>query len=158
MFYREKTFCPFDYIVLLIALHVTKLFLQKQKEIMGSLKTPNQARDRHKDKVGIRTIWKRALMNLFNTLATTAYSGWPKSKVFFNITLWAVGIPRAHSQWWWVSRELNSGPHIILLPKAVPLQFFRSYVLSRVYFVKGHLGKEFLKRVDLWFILLYTRN
>ena len=56
MFYREKTFCPFYYIVLLIALHVTKLFLQKQKEIMGSLKTPNQAQDRHKDKVGIRTI------------------------------------------------------------------------------------------------------
>lgn len=43
--------------VLSIALHMTELSLQQQKEIMKMLKKiPNQAWHRHKDKLGIRTI------------------------------------------------------------------------------------------------------
>lgn len=57
IFYTEKIFYPSYHTVLSIALHMTELSLQQQKEIMKMLKKiPNQAWHRHKDKLGIRTI------------------------------------------------------------------------------------------------------
>ena len=52
----------------------------------------------------------------------------------------------------------TQGLILYFYPEQFHCSFLRSYVLSRVHFVKAHMGKEFLKRVDLWFILLYTRN